>query len=144
MRSSCHRSKRISHIQTMLASLKRICGNQLISAAGPNPLLGLAFRSVTVTSHVQSSVRNHWKACAKNTGLSDRRRQLCRTHSNLSWPLAFSHLLQLVLSRKKLSWSMSPWSWKKRQCRSSKNFYFWPDATSVRPKHPQMACEAGV
>lgn len=135
MRSSCHRSLRIFAKQRMLASRKRICGNQRISAAGPNPPLGLAFRSVTVTSFAHMDGRNHWKARAKNTGLSDRRRQLCRTHSNLSWPSACSPSLQLVLSRKKLSWSMSPWSWKKRQCRSSKNFH-WPDVLSVRPKKP--------
>lgn len=143
MRSSCHISKRISLKQTMLASPIRICGNQLISAARPNPLLGLAFRSVTVTSFVHSGGRNHWKARAKNTGLSDRRRQLCRTHSKLSWPLAFSPWLQLVHSKKKLSWLTSLWLWKKRQCRSSKNFYYWPDATSVRPKNP-LRCEAGA
>lgn len=135
MRSSCHRSKRIFLMQTMLASLKRICGNQRISAAWSNPPLGLAFRSVTVTSRVHLGGRNHWRTRAKNTVSSDRRRQSCRTHSNPSWPLAFSPSLQLVLSRKKLSWSMSPWLWKKRQCRSSKNFR-WPDATRVRPKKP--------
>ncbi len=93
------------------------CANQHLTAGLCIFLLGMRFRSVSVTPCIHVDVRDNWKGRAVKTALTDRRRQSCRTPSKPSWPLAYSLFLQLVRS-KKSPWK-SPWSWKSLLWRSS-------------------------
>lgn len=113
-----------SHIGTKIPALTKgagypgwKCANQLLSAGLCTSLLGMQYRSVSVTPCIRSNVRDNWKGRAVITALMDRRRQSCLTPSKPSWPLACSPFLQHVRS-KKSPWK-SPWSWKSLLWRSS-------------------------
>jgi len=109
-----------------------IRGIQHISAHFFDVLVGISDASDRLASVVHACASIGKSGCAKNATISDRRRQLCLSQSNPSWPLACSLLLQHALSKKKLSWSS-----QSRSCKSLQwtrcNTSFRPGALCARP-----------
>jgi len=93
----------------------QIMAIQHLSAHFRDVLVGISAASDSLAAGVQGSTTIGKSGRAKNATKSDRRRHLCLSQSNPSWPLAFSPLLQHVLSKKKLSWSSQSRSWKSLQ-----------------------------
>ena len=114
---SCHRGANICALAKGAGYPGKKCANQRVTAGLYIYLLGMRFRSVSVTPCSHQTVRDNWKGRAVKTALTDRRRQSCRTPSKPSWPLACLQFLPLVRS-KKSPWK-SPWSWKSLLWRSS-------------------------
>ena len=78
-------------------------------------LVGISDASSTLATVARFCVTIGKSGCATNATKSDRRRQLCLSLSNLSWPWACSPLSLLARSRKKLSWLSQSRSWKSPQ-----------------------------
>lgn len=135
---SCHSSTNIYALTKGAGYPGSKCVNQHLSAGLCISLLGMLFRSVSVTPCIQSNVRDNWKGRAVITALTDRRRQSCRTPSKPSWPLACSPFLPLVRSKKR-SWK-SPWSWKSLLWRSSNLELLSPGQQARQPTDSRHIC----
>ncbi len=138
MMISCHSGTNICVLIKGAGYPGKKCANQHVTAGLCIFLLGMRFRSVSVTPCSHQIVRDNWKGRAVITALTDRRRQSCRTPSKPSWPLACLQFLPLVRSRKS-PWK-SPWSLKSLLWRSSNLELLSPGLTARHQADLRQIC----
>ena len=128
---SCHMREGNSRLFPKQRQRTIRCNIQHLSADDLRSALGAVAWSVSLAGCATRDVPCYKIGRAKNATSMHLRRQRCPLLKLLS-PLACSPWSQHAPSRKRLSTSSPSPSWKSRQWKSSKNF-FWPGASGARP-----------